>query len=115
MPCIRNAAAEGIGSLTLQAFATDAFHDLGGEGGDAWYHAVRDRLIALQRQDGEAAGSWSPAGGDRAKDGGRTYATAAALLMLQTPYRSLPMYVLPAKKQAAPAEPDPAPDGGDEP
>lgn len=108
--------ADGIGPLTFQAFATDAFHDLGGDDGDAWYHAVRDRLVALQRQSGEAAGSWSPVGGDRAKDGGRTYATAAALLILQTPYRSLPVYVLPAKKQASAAEPDAAAtDGVEEP
>jgi uncharacterized protein YfaS (alpha-2-macroglobulin family) len=108
MQCAPQASSVGLGSLAYQAFATDAFHDLGGDEADAWFHAIRDRLLSLQQQDGDAAGSWSPAGSDRAKDGGRTYATAAALLILQTPYRSLPRYVLPTKKPAPVEEPEPS-------
>jgi hypothetical protein len=117
MQGLPQASSPGLGSLAYQSFATDAFHDLGGDDADAWFHVLRDRLLSLQQQEGDAAGSWSPAGSDRAKDGGRTYATVASLLILQTPYRSLPRYVLPTKKPAPVEEPEPsdADAGGGEP
>ena len=52
---------------------------------------ARRHLIALQRRNGGADGSWDPTSrwGSR---GGRVYTTALATLTLEVYYRYLPIY-----------------------
>ncbi len=65
-------------------YATHAAWQVGGETWDRWYPAVREEL--LQRQT--SAGHWhDPNIGDE-------YATAMALLTLQFPFDTLPLYLL---------------------
>ncbi|MGE3171630.1 MAG: hypothetical protein AB7O97_03330 [Planctomycetota bacterium] len=52
----------------------------------AWFKALDATLLEQQRRDGTAAGSWDPSGA-WGEDGGRVYATAAAVLSLQARYR----------------------------
>jgi hypothetical protein len=55
-----------------------------------WNRALRQRLLALQRTGGTAAGSWDPDtvwGGH----GGRVYSTSLAALCLEVYYRYIPL------------------------
>lgn len=57
----------------------------------AWNNTLRDTLVADQRKDGHAAGSWDPRTpwGDY---GGRVFSTATSTLCLEVYYRFLPLY-----------------------
>jgi hypothetical protein len=44
-----------------------------------------ERIVTEQRTDGAYGGSWDPAG-DWSREGGRVFATAIAVLTLETPY-----------------------------
>jgi len=70
--------------------ASEALRHFGGKQRAQWNGKLVAALLAGQQQDGAAAGSWDPVGpwGD---DGGRVYATALAVLSLQS------LYPLPAK------------------
>ena len=57
----------------------------------AWNDKLRDLLVATQVRQGALAGSWKPADA-REQPGGRLYATALRLLMLEVYYRHLPLY-----------------------
>lgn len=56
-----------------------------------WNQALTGTLLAAQRKDGCASGSWDP-DGEWAPVGGRIYQTALCTLMLEVYYRYLPMY-----------------------
>lgn len=72
-------------------YATLALYQHGGEAWSAWNGPLTQTLLANQRTDGPAAGSWDPI--DRwAVIGGRVYQTALAALMLEVYYRYLPLY-----------------------
>lgn len=74
-------------------YGTLAMHQHGGPEWDEWNTAMRDLVIAEQRQTGPYAGSWDPRdvwGGY----GGRVYSTALATLSLEVYYRYLPLYRL---------------------
>ncbi|WP_437202450.1 hypothetical protein [Planctomicrobium sp. SH664] len=74
-------------------YGTLAMYQHGGREWDQWNKAVRDLLVAEQRQSGPLAGSWDPRdlwGGY----GGRVYSTAIATLNLEVYYRYLPLYRL---------------------
>jgi hypothetical protein len=58
---------------------------------ETWNAAVSHELVAHQRKDGRAAGSWDPVG-EWAKVGGRVYQTAICTLILEVYYRYLPLY-----------------------
>lgn len=70
--------------------ASEALRHFGGRQRAQWNEKLVAALLAGQQKDGAAAGSWDPVGpwGD---DGGRVYATALAVLSLQS------LYPLPAK------------------
>jgi hypothetical protein len=72
-------------------YGTLAMKQYGGEPWDAWNSAVRDELVASQRTEGDAAGSWDPIG-PWGPYGGRVYATALATLCLEVYYRYTPLY-----------------------
>ena len=67
-------------------YGTYALFQVGGARWKHWSSAVQRAVVATQREDGNAAGSWDPAGvwGD---DGGRVYSTAILVLTLEAYYR----------------------------
>ncbi len=66
----------------LHLYASQAFYQAGDEYWDAYFPPARDNLIKQQAQDG----SWS---GDGV---GQVYGTALACMLLQLPYKFLPIY-----------------------
>ncbi|MBI3820543.1 MAG: terpene cyclase/mutase family protein [Planctomycetes bacterium] len=63
-------------------YAAQAFYQAGGETWDKYFPAARDELIHLQNKDG----SWN---GDSV---GFVYGTAIALIVMQLPYKFLPVF-----------------------
>jgi hypothetical protein len=57
----------------------------------AWNRELSGTLLSLQRQDGDANGSWD-SDGLRDDPGGRIFSTSLATLTLEVYYRYLPMY-----------------------
>ncbi len=72
-------------------YATLALFQHQGEAWRAWNERLSSELLAHQRRDGAAAGSWDPVG-EWAPIGGRVYQTAICTLMLEVYYRYLPLY-----------------------
>lgn len=72
-------------------YGTLAMFQYGGKPWDQWNERVRNTLVASQRKEGHAAGSWDPRSpwGDY---GGRIYSTVLSTLCLEVYYRFLPMY-----------------------
>jgi hypothetical protein len=71
-------------------FASEALRHFGGKQRAQWNEKLVTSLLEGQRKDDAAAGSWDPVG-PWGEDGGRIYATALAVLSLQS------LYPLPAK------------------
>ncbi|RMH27859.1 MAG: hypothetical protein D6693_04645, partial [Planctomycetota bacterium] len=81
----------------LWYYGTLALFQHQGEPWAQWNEALTRELLAQQRGDGLAAGSWDPA--DRwSRIAGRVYQTALCTLSLEVYYRYLPLYM-----QAEPA------------
>jgi hypothetical protein len=59
----------------------------GGDGWTTWFGSVKSALVPNQRKDGCARGSWDPKGWYERRTGGRVFATALGVLMLEQPYR----------------------------
>lgn len=77
-------------------YATQVMHNLGGDDWKAWNEKMRDQLIASQESDQSKPatwGSWSPAGDQWGRNGGRLMMTSLNLLTLEVYYRYLPLYV----------------------
>jgi len=53
----------------------------------AWFGPLKNALVPHQRTDGCARGSWDPLGQYERATGGRVFATALGVLMLEQPYR----------------------------
>lgn len=83
--------AAPLGDLFFFHCATRVLQQLEGVEFDTWNALVRDHLLRSQTRAGDLAGSWDPEGMKDGGRGGRMYATALALLTLQTYYRHLPM------------------------
>ncbi len=75
-------------------YGTLALYQHGGPQWDQWNSALTKTLLANQRRDGRAAGSWNPVG-EWAQTGGRVCQTALCTLMLEVYYRYLPLYANP--------------------
>jgi hypothetical protein len=71
--------------------ATQVMYHMQGRHWKVWNGKLRDLLVSSQARGGTLAGSWKPVDG-REKPGGRLYATALRLLMLEVYYRHLPLY-----------------------
>ncbi len=71
--------------------ATQVMYHVQGKHWKAWNDRLRDLLVATQSTSGSLAGSWAAVDA-REKPGGRLYATALRLLMLEVYYRHLPLY-----------------------
>jgi hypothetical protein len=59
----------------------------GGTAWASWFGAVKTAVGNHQRRDGCARGSWDPLGTYERQTGGRVFATALGVLMLEAPYR----------------------------
>ncbi|MCH8823921.1 MAG: PD40 domain-containing protein [Planctomycetes bacterium] len=73
-------------------YATLALYQHQGDAWDNWNDRMKDQLVAHQRTDGLAAGSWDP-DGPWADVGGRVYQTAICALTLEVYYRYLPRFL----------------------
>jgi hypothetical protein len=71
--------------------ATQVMFHTQGKYWKAWNDKLRDMLVSTQERKGPPAGSWEPVD-EREKPGGRLYATALRLLILEVYYRHLPLY-----------------------
>ena len=78
-----------IGNLSLYQWwygGIASFH-----AGDAtwrsWFGKAKSALTRNQERSGCAKGSWDPKGTYERQTGGRVFATALAVLMLEQPYR----------------------------
>ena len=82
---------EGKVNLYYVYFATLALHHYGGEHWDEWNTGIRELLIQSQSQQGHERGSWyfqDP----YCDSGGRLLNTVLATMILETPYRFMPLY-----------------------
>jgi hypothetical protein len=71
--------------------ANQVMYHMQGKPWKAWNDKLRDLLVSTQEKKGALAGSWKPVD-HREKPGGRVYATALRVLMLEVYYRHLPLY-----------------------
>jgi hypothetical protein len=71
--------------------ATQVMYHMQGNPWKTWNGKMRDLLVSTQETRGTLAGSWKPVDA-REKPGGRIYATALRVLMLEVYYRYLPLY-----------------------
>lgn len=78
-----------VGSLSMYQwwYGTIASFQKGGSTWTNWYTATRKTLLGHQRKTGCARGSWDPQGTYERQTGGRVFATALGVLMLEQPYR----------------------------
>jgi hypothetical protein len=77
------------GNLSLYEWfhGTVAKFQEGGAAWSSWFDAVRTALCNHQQTTGCARGSWDPLGQYERATGGRVFATAIGVLMLEQPYR----------------------------
>lgn len=78
-----------VGSLSMYAWWMGTLGEFQRGGGpwSAWFGAAKSALLGHQRADGCARGSWDPEGTYERQTGGRVFATALGVLMLEQPYR----------------------------
>ncbi|MFH0945833.1 MAG: hypothetical protein V2A76_11595 [Planctomycetota bacterium] len=78
-----------VGSLSMYQwwYGTIAAFHKGGATWTNWYAATNKTLLEHQRKQGCARESWDPLGTYERQTGGRVFATALGVLMLEQPYR----------------------------
>lgn len=78
-----------VGNLSMYQwwYGTLGLFQRGGESWTTWFGALKAALLGHQRKDGCARGSWDPEGTYERQTGGRVFATALGVLMLEQPYR----------------------------
>jgi hypothetical protein len=97
---LENLPADGTGTnptrdLYYWYYATQVMFQLQGDAWKTWNGRLESLLVTSQAKTGPLAGSWDPNRPVRdrwAHAGGRIYVTALSLLMLEAPYRHLPLY-----------------------
>ena len=72
-------------------YATQVMYHMQGKYWAAWNEPLRETLVSTQVNSGQMAGTWNPAD-NWERSGGRIYATAIKLLVLEVYYRHLPLY-----------------------
>lgn len=94
-PCVASPpsgeASEWHRTYYYTYYATLVMFYNGGEEWMRWNKALKRELLPMQHKSGHEDGSWQPKGAD-CERGGRTYATAMAVLNLEVYYRYLPSY-----------------------
>jgi hypothetical protein len=88
---LRNLPRPGAETSYYWYHATQVMYHMQGKPWKAWNDRLRDLLVRAQVVKGTQAGSWTPLD-HREKPGGRLYATALRVLMLEVYYRHLPLY-----------------------
>ena len=81
----------GAVNLYYAYHSTLALHHYGGDGWDDWNRSVRELLIQSQSHQGCESGSWYHSD-SYCDSGGRLLNTALAVMILETPYRYMPLY-----------------------
>ena len=78
-----------VGHLSMYQwwYGTLATFQRGGSAWSGWWGSLKGALVGHQRDEGCAAGSWDPLGTYERQTGGRVFATALGVLMLEQPYR----------------------------
>ncbi|MCE9562626.1 MAG: protein kinase [Planctomycetes bacterium] len=93
----QNPPPNGGMSVYYYYHATQALRHFGGDEWHAWNVKVQDMLLQRQVTDENAekglVGSWSPAGDEFAKQGGRLMVTSLSLLTLEVYYRHVPLFL----------------------
>jgi len=77
--------------LYFNYYATQVMRHVGGPAWDTWIDSLRDYLVDSQADEGNESGSWHFRH-KHAEAGGRLYCTVLATLILESPYRFLPVY-----------------------
>ena len=78
-------------NLYYAYYATLALHHYGGEHWEPWNSGLQEMLVRIQSREGCESGSWHFR--DPYCDvGGRLLSTALAAMILETPYRIMPLY-----------------------
>jgi hypothetical protein len=88
---LKNLPREGQETSYYWYYATQVMYHLQGDGWTAWNDQLRDLLVRTQLKEGHMSGTWEPRD-QWEHSGGRLYATALRLLMLEVYYRHLPLY-----------------------
>lgn len=78
-----------LGRLSMYQwwYGTLAAFQAGGSTWNNWFTRVRTALLPNQKKNGCDRGSWDPRGTYERQTGGRVFATALGVLMLEQPYR----------------------------
>ncbi len=81
-----------LGSLSMYQwwYGTIASFHHGGGAWPAWFRSAKAALVGHQDQPGCSRGSWDPLGTYERQTGGRVFATALCVLILEQPYRQRP-------------------------
>ena len=100
---IQELPGRGQSNLYYWYYATMALYQDQGPAWQTWNEALQQNLLARERREGRAAGSWDTDdvwGGY----GGRVYTTAMGALCLEVYYRYLPLYEQTDETRQADAE-----------
>jgi len=82
-----------LGNPYYNYYASQLFHNIGGEMWNKWNGVTRDALIKTQCMEGHERGSWFPEGADgHCVTGGRLYATSLNCMILEVYYRHMPLF-----------------------
>ena len=84
-------------------YCTLLLHHYGGPLWDDWNRKMRDYLVRTQSHTGHETGSWSFHDAQSTPAGGRLFSTCMACLILETYYRSIPVYSASANQATATA------------
>ena len=83
---------ETVCNLYYAYYSTLALHHYGGSNWHRWNSEIREFLIQTQSNRGHEAGSWYFPDPHYCDKGGRLLNTALAILVLETPYRIMPLF-----------------------
>lgn len=78
-------------------YGTLVMHHYGGSSWDRWFPRIRNFLVETQSKESHESGSWYFPD-ENADKGGRLFNTCLAIMILEVPYRYMPLYK--AKKSA---------------
>ncbi|NQT38090.1 MAG: PD40 domain-containing protein [Planctomycetes bacterium] len=88
---LQRVPAKGKDTSYYWYYGTQVMFHLQGDHWTRWNEAAAQLLVDTQLTEGPSAGTWDPRDNWEGR-GGRLYATSLRLLMLEVPYRHLPLY-----------------------
>lgn len=89
--------AEGRRNVYAWYYTSQTLHNMGGDQWERWFNSVAPLIVRSQISSGKNGGSWSPnrprgAFLEWSHGAGRLYFTVMCTLILETPYRHVPIY-----------------------